>query len=73
MVEIENIVIKTLEDWGFFVEKIVETRSKTPDFICEKNGEYYLIELKTRFPNPEERKKKGSILMSGELFAETII
>lgn len=66
--DVENVVKTTLEDWGFKVQKIEESKIKTPDFLCSKDNQNYLIELKTKFPNPELKSKRNETLKSGNLF-----
>jgi len=67
-IDIEFEVKRKLEEWGFKVQKIKETKKKTPDFLCIKDNQFYIIELKTKYPNPELKNKRSQTLQSGYLF-----
>ena len=55
----ENLVQKKLTDMGFLVNKIQESvESRMPDFLAKKDGEQYLIEVKSKFDSEEERTRQ---------------
>ena len=66
----ETFVIQVLEHWGLSVTKIPKGQEKTPDFLAVADKSTYLIELKTKSPNPEVLSKKEIALNADEFFEE---
>jgi hypothetical protein len=66
----EELITHILEHWGLDVTKIPETDDKTPDFLAVGEDSSYLIELKTKSPNPELLERREAALSTGELFEE---
>jgi len=65
--EVMNIIKYRL---GLKVEKIMEGKEKSPDFLVQC-GEYkYLIELKSKFTEKEFLKYRTDELLSGKVFEE---
>lgn len=67
----EEFVIQALQYWGLEVSKIQEQEEKTPDFFAIAGDSSYLIELKTKSPNPEALERRNASLDAGELFGES--
>lgn len=68
----EEFVTQVLELWGLSVTKIPEQQEKTPDFLATAGDSSYLIELKTKSPNPDVLERRDAALGAGELFEEHI-
>jgi hypothetical protein len=68
----ETFITQVLEHWGLTVTKIPEQQEKTPDFLAVAGESSYLIELKTKSPNPDILNQREAALNTGELFEEHI-
>ena len=69
--ESEALVETILSKYGFKVEKIPESDSKTPDFLARDDQETYIIEVKTKFPNPTSTEEREACFKSGATYEET--
>jgi hypothetical protein len=70
MMSHEEIVKAALEQFGCQVQKIPESTEKTPDFLVEIGAVQYVIELKTKEPNPTRLAEREEELSAGEVHGE---
>jgi hypothetical protein len=69
----EEGIKKALEDFGFEVEKLEERIGlKTPDFYATKDGDSFIIELKTKEMNSQTVKAMDVAFNEGRLHTSTI-
>ena len=59
------------EQFGYHIEKIPESDQPRPDFYAEKDGDEYLIEVKSKEPNVDLKQRRDLLLTSGQVFDET--
>jgi hypothetical protein len=52
---------------GYYVEKIPESSVESPDFLVYDDSVSYLVELKTKFPSPEQINERKSVLEAGQI------
>ena len=64
----EDLVYQILQGMSLTVERIPTAASKTPDFYVTDGKYSYLIEVKDRFPNAEEMKRRRKVLESGAVY-----
>lgn len=71
MDESESAVMRTLQSWGFSVEKLPESsvaEEQTPDFKVIDPQSTYIVEVKTRGDDLAELEERNRILNLGEVF-----
>ena len=67
--DIESFVKRTLEEqFNLQVEKIPESKSRTPDFLVRDGANEYLIEVKEKQSNPALGEARVKAFKSGEIF-----
>ena len=59
------------EEMGFAVDKLAESREKTPDFLVSKGDGHYLIEVKAKGPSDELASEQNRELRSGGVYEES--
>lgn len=69
MFEEERRVIDLFTTHGVVLEKIPESKNKSPDFFSTRGGKLSFFELKTRLGDAELWKKKEALLNSGRVYA----
>lgn len=68
----EQFIIKVFKSHGYTAKKILETDTKTPDFIvsCHSDEFKYLVELKSKYDDEAQLAKKKNDLNKGKIFLE---
>jgi len=64
----ESTIKHYFETLGYHVEKIPEGKLKSPDYLITDNHSIFILELKTKFPRPEEIRNRDQVLTSGKIF-----
>ena len=67
----EEYIFAALTEWGFEVQKIPEAAHERPDFYAVSGDDEYLIEVKSKEPNPKQTRERDELLLSGKVYDES--
>lgn len=69
---IEDAVISLLEYLDFHVARVEEGERKTPDLLAEKEGEIFLIEIKTKQDDAGRKEQMNTAFELDSIFEEVL-